>query len=111
MQIEYEATFINVDKDEVRQRLTMAGAKLVRPEFLQRRIIFDLPPGKQDPSRWLRVRDEGDRITLSLKVVDGDRIENQQELCLTVNNMDDAAELLTVIGCRQGLSRNQARAL
>lgn len=100
MQIEYEATFINVDKDEVRQRLTAAGAVLVRPEFLQRRIIFDLPPGKQDPSRWLRVRDEGDRITLSLKVVDGDRIENQQELCLTVSSMDDAVELLTVIGCR-----------
>lgn len=100
MQIEYEATFINVDKDEVRQRLTAAGAVLVRPEFLQRRIIFDLPPGKQDSNRWLRVRDEGDRITLSLKVVDGDRIENQQELCLTVSSMDDAVELLTVIGCR-----------
>jgi len=96
MQIEYEATFINVNKDEVRQRLTMAGAKLARPEFLQRRVIFDLPPGKQDPSRWLRVRDKGDKITMSLKIVDGDQIENQQELCLTVSSMDDAVELLTV---------------
>ncbi len=100
MQIEYEATFINVDKDNIRQRLTAAGAVLVRPEFLQRRVILDLPPGRQDPSRWLRVRDEGDKITMSLKVVDGDRIENQQELCLMVSSMDDAVELLKFIGCR-----------
>ena len=33
MKIEYEATFINVDKDEIRQRLVAAGAKLVRPEL------------------------------------------------------------------------------
>jgi len=47
MQIEYEATFINVDKDDVHQRLIATGAVLVKPEFLQRRIIFDLPPGKR----------------------------------------------------------------
>ena len=111
MQIEYEATFINVDKDDVHQRLIATGAVLVKPELLQRRIIFDLPPGKQDPSRWLRVRDEGDRITLSLKVVDGDRIDNQQELCLIVNNMDAAAELLTAIGCRTKAYQESKREL
>lgn len=100
MKIEYEATFINVDKDEIRQRLVAAGAKLVRPEFLQRRVIFDLPTEKQSSDRWLRVRDEGDKITMSFKVIDGDQIENQQELCLTVDSMDNAVELLTAIGCR-----------
>lgn len=35
MEIEYEATFINVDKDEMHQRLKDAGAILVRPEYLQ----------------------------------------------------------------------------
>ena len=43
MNIEYEATFPEVDKDEVRGRLRAAGATLVRPEYLQRRVVFHLP--------------------------------------------------------------------
>lgn len=99
MQIEYEATFTNVDKDEIRKRFRQAGAELIRPEYLQKRIPLHLPKEKRSRDAWLRVRDEGDKITLSLKVVDGDKIENQKELCLEINNFDDAVELLKAIGC------------
>ena len=99
MRIEYEATFINVNKDEIRERFRQAGAELIRPEYLQKRIPFHLPKEKRSDDAWLRVRDEGDKITLSLKVIDGDKIENQKEICLEVNNFDDAVELLKAIGC------------
>ncbi len=99
MEIEYEATFININKDEVRERLRQAGAKLLRPEYLQKRIPFHLPKEKRSNDSWLRVRDEGDKITLSLKMIDGDKIENQKELCLEINNFEDAVELLKAIGC------------
>ena len=99
MEIEYEATFTNVDKDDVRSRLKNAGATLVRPEFLQKRIPFHLPKEKRSEDAWLRVRDEGDKITLSLKIVDGDKIEDQKELCLDVSSFDDAVALLESIGC------------
>lgn len=99
MQIEYEATFTNINKDAMRERLRRAGATLVRPEYLQRRIPFHLPKEKRHYDTWLRVRDEGDKITLSLKAIDGDSIENQKELCLTVDNFDIAVELLQSIGC------------
>ncbi len=99
MDIEYEATFTDVDKDEVRGRLKVAGATLVRPEYLQKRIPFHLPKEKRSGDAWLRVRDEGDKVTMSLKVVDGDKIENQKETCLTVNSFDDAVSLLEAIGC------------
>lgn len=36
MQIEYEATFPNIDKNEIREKLKNVGATLVRPEFLQK---------------------------------------------------------------------------
>ena len=45
MKIEYEATFPNIDKDEIRQRLKESGAVLMRPEFLQKRYALDLPEG------------------------------------------------------------------
>ncbi len=99
MEIEYEAKFLDIDKDEMRQRLKAVGAKLIRPEFLQKRIPFDLPKEKKSKDVWLRVRDEGDKITLSLKAVTGDNIEDQKEICLEISDFSDAVKMLESIGC------------
>ncbi len=97
--IEYEATFPNVVKDEVRQHLKAAGAELVKPEFMQRRHVFRLPSGHEIKGGWLRVRDEADKITMSLKIVEGNKIEDQKEICLKVDDYKNAVELLKTIGC------------
>ncbi|MBI4120510.1 MAG: CYTH domain-containing protein [Parcubacteria group bacterium] len=101
MNVEYEATFLDINKDEVRGRLKKARAQLVRPEYLQKRMPFHLPKEKRSKDVWLRVRDEGDKVTLSLKVVDGDKIENQKEICITVDNFDETIRLLELIGCEK----------
>ncbi len=101
MQIEYEATFLNIDKDEVRVRLKKAGAQLVKPEVLMKRSNFTLPKNNEIAGSWLRVRDEGDKITMSLKIVDGEKIEDQKETCLKIDNMDSAMDFLESIGCRK----------
>jgi adenylate cyclase class 2 len=101
MKIEYEATFPNIDKDEIREKLKNVGATLVRPEFLQKRIPFFLPTGNEIPGGFLRVRDEGDKITMTLKVVNGENIEDQKEIILTVNNFDEAVNFLKSIGCTE----------
>lgn len=111
MAIEYEATFSKVDKDKIRQKLKEIGAKLLKSEFLQRRIVFHLPKGHEIEGGWLRVRDEGDKITMSLKVVIGDRIENQKETCLKVDNFDEAVNLLEQIGCKQKAYQESKREL
>lgn len=97
--IEYEATFPNVDKDGIRGRLKAAGAELIKPEFMQRRHVFRFPKGHEIPGGWLRVRDESDKITLSLKIVNGDKIEDQKEICLKVDNYQNAVKLLKTMGC------------
>ncbi len=99
MDIEYEAKFLKIDKEDVRRRLGAAGATLAKAEFLQKRIPFDLPGERKSKDAWLRVRDEDGRVTLSLKIVDGDRIENQREIMLTVDDFDSAVALLDAIGC------------
>ncbi len=101
MNIEYEATFLDVNKKDMRERLKKAGAQLIRPEYLQRRVPFYLPKGNRSKDAWLRVRDEGDKVTLSLKVIDGDKIENQKEICITVDNFDETIRLLESIGCEK----------
>lgn len=99
MSIEYEATFLNVHKDDIRERLRKSGATLIRPEYLQKRIPFHLPKEKRSNDAWLRVRDEGDKITLSLKEISGDKIEDQKEICLEINDFDAAVQILESIGC------------
>ncbi|HCJ45480.1 MAG: CYTH domain-containing protein [Candidatus Moranbacteria bacterium] len=101
MNIEYEATFPDIEKETIRHMLETAGAKLVRPEFLQKRVVFTFPEGHEITGGWMRVRDEGNKITMSLKIVDGDKIENQKEICLTVDSFDQAELLLTTLGCRK----------
>lgn len=100
MQIEYEATFTNIDKEVMRQTLTEVGATLEREEYLQRRTVFNPPKGNEIEGGWQRVRDEGDKVTMSLKVVDGDQIENQKEICVTVDDYDEAEKLLSTVGCQ-----------
>jgi adenylate cyclase class 2 len=99
MEIEYEATFTDVDKDEMRQKLTQVGAELKREECLQKRTVFNLPKANEIKGGWLRVRDEGDKITMSLKIVDGEKIEDQKEVCLTIDDYAAAESLLATLGC------------
>jgi adenylate cyclase class 2 len=101
MEIEYEATFTNIDKAKMRTRLTKSGAILIKPEFLQRRAVFHLPKGHEITGGWLRVRDEGDKITMSLKVVDGNKVQDQKETCLQVSDFNEAINFLQSIGCQQ----------
>ena len=99
MNIEYEAKFLDVDKNKIRTKLKEIGAKLVQSEYMQKRVVFELPKGHEIKGGWLRVRDEGNKITLSLKVVDGQKIENQKEICLKVDNFEEAVSFLLSIGC------------
>ena len=111
MKIEYEATFINIDKDEVRQKLKALGASLIKPEFLQKRVSFDLPSGHEKKGAWLRVRDEGGKNTLTLKIIDGEKIEDQKEISLVIDSLEEALELLTVMGCRKKAYQESKREL
>lgn len=111
MQIEYEATFTDINKDEIRSKLKKAGAILEREEFTQRRSVFHLPEGNTIKGGWMRVRDEGDKITMSVKVVDGNKIHDQKESCLTVDNYEEAETFLQTIGCKRKAYQETKREL
>ena len=111
MEIEYEASFTNIDKETMRQKLQDAGATLIKPEFLQKRRVFKLPAGHEIHGGWLWVRDEGDKINMSLKIVDGDKIENQREICLKVDGFENGCELFRMIGCTEKAYQENKREL
>jgi len=111
MNIEYEATFIKINKEEIKKRLEDSGAKLIRKEYLQKRAVFLLPKGNEINGGWLRVRDEGDKITMSLKIVDGNKIHDQKEVMLQVDNFEEAKKFLTSIGCQEKAYQESKREL
>ena len=99
MQIEYEAKFLNINIEEVRAKLKNIGAQLVRPEFLMRRVVF-VTPSKIE-NAWLRVRDEGDKITMSLKIDGGEKIHDQKESQIMISDFTAGCKFLESIGARK----------
>ena len=99
-QNEYEAKFLNIDVDAVRDQLRTSGAQLVFDRTMFTRLIFenDAVQGEQ----WLRLRDEGGKTTLTLKQVsDATTINGTTEVEIEVDDLDKTAELLKATGLRQ----------
>lgn len=101
MEIEYEAKFTNINKDEFRQKLNSVGVRLIKPETLYKRTVFFPPKNHNIIGSWVRVRDEGDKVTMSYKVTTNGDIKKQQEIMLVVDNYQNACQFLINLGCDQ----------
>ncbi|MDD4412536.1 MAG: CYTH domain-containing protein [Patescibacteria group bacterium] len=100
MAIEFEATFPDIKKEEIRDRLKSVGAQLIHNEILQKRSNFYLPD--KNEHSWVRVRDEGiGVVTMSYKDVPDktDNINNQKEICIKIDNFENAKDFLINLGC------------
>lgn len=89
--------FGDINPNSIRKALSQNDAALVEKEFLQRRYVFDLPTSHK--GRWLRVRDNGTKTTLTYKET-GTTIEERKEIEVTVSSLDETVELLQRIGCK-----------
>ena len=97
MNNEIEASFLDVNKDDLREKLKVAGAECIKPEIMMRRTVFD-----SGPHSFARVRDEGDKIVMTYKnFEDEDSIMGVKEVNLIVNNYDDAVKFIAGCGLEQ----------
>lgn len=102
MQTEVEAKFLNANHDALRARLKELGAVCRQPMRLMRRRNFDYPDLRlQKIGGWIRVRDEGDKITLSYKQLNDRSLHGTKEVNLVVNDFDKASDFLSAIGLKQ----------
>lgn len=99
MNTEFEATFLHHDPAVVRQKLSAIGARCVAPERVLRRTVFH--PPQSAPNTWLRVRDEGDRITMSIKRTDSADIAGQKEVEMTITDFAAGVQFLEAVSARQ----------
>ena len=98
MQKEYEATFLEIDEVAVINKLKAMGAQLKKPRQLMKRVIFDSAALNAKHS-WVRLRDEGKAVTLTLKQITSDAtINGTNELEFVVDDLKKADEFLARIG-------------
>lgn len=95
MDNEIEAQFLDINKDALRAKLKEVGAKLMKPEVLMRRVVFDL--GKHE---YARVRDEGDgKIVMTYKNVKDDKsILGTKEVNVIIDDYENGILLLKACG-------------
>ena len=98
MKTEFEAKFLNVDIEPLRGQLKALGASCSVPERLMQRLVFETD-NLLKKKAWLRVRNEGDKITMTLKqTTDSQGIDRIREVEVTVDSFENAVTLLTEAG-------------
>lgn len=105
MQEEIEVKFLDINHDELRSRLLSIGADCLHPKRLMKRAIIDYPDRRmQNTSNtgwgWVRVRDEGDKVTCTYKHISNDANQTVHEIEYEVSSYDKAVELFETIGLK-----------
>lgn len=102
MQTEIEVKFLAVDHDAIRQKLRAVHATLEHPMRLMRRSIMDFPDkrlGHSTDDAFLRIRDEGDRITATYKQFAPERaIDSAKEIEVVTDDYETTIRLFEKLG-------------
>lgn len=101
MNAEIEVKFVDVDIDDIRQRLEEAGAELEQPMRDMKRALIEEEHHAAE-NMFIRIRDEGDKVTLCLKKktksLEASTIDSTYEIETTIGDFDTAVELFKVAG-------------
>ncbi len=101
MNTEIEVKFLHINHEEIRVRLKDAGFVCVIPMRLMRRAIIDYADRRLQvsvPNSYIRVRDEGDKVTLTYKQFASLSIDGAQEVEVVTSSFVDTVKIFTAIG-------------
>ena len=97
MNTEIEAKFVNVDHDVIRAKLKELGGVLEEPMRLMRRVTINSDVMKAK-NAFMRIRDEGHRVTLTYKQFDTLSVDGAKELEVVVSDFQTAVDMLAAAG-------------
>ncbi len=95
MHTEYEVRILEIDSKDIIKKLESLHAQF---EFdsLQKRYVYDFKP--KSPSKWIRLRTNGDVSTLTIKNLVSSKIDGTQELEIEVDNFERCHLILKELG-------------
>ncbi len=103
--IEYEVRVLEIDKGEIQSKLEELKAVLIEDVF-QKRYVYDFKPAV--PSKWIRLRTNGSKTTLTIKNVESSNIDGTREIEVEVSDFDTTNEILGQLGyIPRGIQENK----
>ena len=103
--IEYEVRVLEINKDEIKKKLTELNAVLIEDVF-QKRYVYDFKPVL--PNKWIRLRTNGSKTTLTIKDVESSKIDGTKEVEIEVSDFDTTNEILKELGYTpRGIQENK----
>ena len=103
--IEYEVRVLEIDKDKIQLKLKELNAVLIEDVF-QKRYVYDFKP--VIPTKWIRLRTNGSKTTLTIKNVESFNIDGTKEIEIEVSDFDTTNEILKELGyIPKGIQENK----
>ena len=93
--IEYEVRVLEINKEEILDKLKELNATFIEDSF-QKRYVYDFNP--VNPSKWIRLRTNGTKTTLTIKNVESSNIDGTKEVEIEVSDFDTTNEILNELG-------------
>ena len=95
MHTEYEVRVLEIDPDEITKRLEQNHATFLW-NHVQKRYVYDFKP--KEEGKWIRLRTNGEKTTLTIKNIATSKIDGTQELEIIVDNFDRTNLILKELG-------------
>lgn len=80
---------------ELIERLEKVGAKFIN-NYNQKRYIYDFKPVQK--GKWIRLRTDGEKTTLTIKEIKNDSISGTEELEIEVSDIESTNLILEELG-------------
>lgn len=97
MKTEIEVKFLNIDIGQMREMLKAAGAELEQPMRLMKRALIETPDMSARHA-YLRIRDEGDKITATYKQFTENSLTGAREREIIVSDFDETIAIFAEFG-------------
>ena len=95
MHTEYEVRILNIDKNEIIEKLNKLNASF-EWDALQQRYVYDFIPKIE--GKWIRLRTNGLKSTLTIKNLVSSEIDGTQELEIEVDSFERTNLILKELG-------------
>lgn len=110
MTTEYETKILDIDKDFIIAKLQEIGAEYI-DTYSMRRWVYDLSKLESGGNHWVRLRDNGEKVTLTYKLREGSEIGQTGEIETVVESFEAAAAILEKIEFKRRFYQENKRAL
>ena len=105
MAIEYEVKVLDIDVEDVKDKLIKIWAK-EDSEKLMKRWVFVMNP---DTNEWIRLRDDWNNITFTYKQKTGQKIDETEEIEVKVEDFEKTAQILNKLDFKEKYYQENSR--